>query len=344
MADDILETGGESGADQIGGAVDSNAGGGILDDPVTQDEAGKGVLDASPPGADKTATSNDGKKGEDPNPESNESMSDKKPDLSWKDMQNALSNGDETLSRIIGRYRSPQAFAKAFAAQRQTISENGKTPELPEKATEEQIAEYRKTIGLPEKFDDYNVGFSEDFQANEGDDALVKEFAQSMYDKHVPQKYAQAAIEYYQTLMMKGEQNINENAAAVKRETYDTLKAEWGREFDANRNAIDLYLYETMGNEGRAALGNLQLSDGSSLLDNADILRLLSGPARDYVGGEALVSGSMSQSAEDAQKQLNDLLKLQITDPDKYRSEPVQKQVAELYERKKRFAGRGQAA
>ncbi len=330
MADELLDSGAAEGADQ-GGNESSADDSGILGNLDAENNEDAGVLDTA---------AGDVK----PKEETGSGEDDAGSELAWKDIQKALSGGDDDISRMVARYRSPAAFAKAFAAQRQKIAESSKVPELAENATEEQVAEYRKAMGLPDKFDDYAVGFSEDFKGEDGDDALVKEFAQSMYDNHVPPKYAQAAIDYYQNLMMKGEQNINENAAAVKRETYDALKAEWGKEFDANRNAIDVYLTETMGQDGRAVMNGLRLSDGSSLLDNAHLLRLLAQPARDYVGGEALVSGSMSQTAEDVAKSLNDLMALRLSDPQKYQSASVQKEVAELFERKKRLEGRGATA
>ena len=45
------------------------------------------------------------------------------PSFDWADVRGQLTGGDEALEKVIGRYRSLDAFGKAFMSQRQKLSE-----------------------------------------------------------------------------------------------------------------------------------------------------------------------------------------------------------------------------
>ncbi len=255
------------------------------------------------------------------------------PAFDWQDMRSALTGGDETLEKVVGRYRSADAFAKAFMAQRQKLSERveAKVPELPDDATPEQIAEYRQAVGIPDDVAEYGVDFAEGFEVGEEDSAALNNFKEFMHERNIPPQQAQAAVEWYQNLVETDRQEKNENADHVQGESSDALKAEWGREFDANQNAIRSYLDQTLGAEQAGALREMRMSDGSYLMDNADVLRLLVQPSVDYMGGDMMIAGDQATMAKTLNERKEELMQLRLTDPVKYKSEAVQEEMSQIY-------------
>ena len=255
------------------------------------------------------------------------------PSFDWADMRAQLTGGDESLEKIIGRYRSADAFAKAFLAQRQKLSERVETsvPKIDADSTPEQIAEYRQLMGIPDDVADYGVDFGEGFEAMEEDAGVLDAFKAHMHENNVPPQAAQAAVEWYQGLIEGQRQEQNERADQVHQEASDALKVEWGREFEANQNAIRQYLDQSLGADKAEEIRSMRLMDGSMLMDNPDVLRMLVQPSVDYMGGDMMIAGDSATMAKTLGERRDELLELRLSDPQKYKSDAVQEEIGRIY-------------
>lgn len=287
---------------------------------MTEETAAVETADVTDAGADVTA-------------EAPETAAPEAPSFDWADMRGAMTGGDEGMEKVFGRYRSADAFAKAFMAQRQKLSERAEPaiPTLDENSTPEDIAAYRQAMGIAENVDDYGVNFGEGFEMADGDAEVLTAFKEHMHSSNVPPNAAQAAVEWYQNLVETDRQAKNEMADTVHSEASDALKAEWGREFDANQNAIKSYLNESLGAERADEMREMRMADGSYLMDNPDVLRLLVQPASDYMGGDLMVAGDQATAAKTLNERKNELMALRLSDPVKYKSDEVQEEVAGIF-------------
>jgi hypothetical protein len=262
------------------------------------------------------------------------------PALEWADIRTALSGGDEAMDKVIGRYRSLDAFGKAFMAQRQKLSE--RAPELPtlgENPSDEEVAAYREAYGIPAEVDGYEVTFGEEFDHSEADQGILDGFKAAMHESNVPPGAAQAAINWYQNLVETDRQAKNEMADTVGDESANALKAEWGREFDGNVAAVQNYLNQSLGEEQAEDLRSLRMEDGSFLMDNADVLRLLVQPAIDYVGPNSIIGGDVATAAKTLNERKDELLSMRLNDPNKFKSEGIQEELADIYGKLSRLNG-----
>lgn len=255
----------------------------------------------------------------------------------WADMRAQLTGGDEALEKVIGRYRSADAFSKAFMAQRQKLSERQEqsVPKLDKDSTPEQIQQYRELMGIPNDVADYQISFGEGYELSEGDAEAVENFKEYMHGKNVPPSAAQAALEWYQETVEADRQQKNANAADFHAEASDTLRVEWGKEFAANQNAIKAYINDTLGPEQADALRGLRLENGAMLMDSPDVLRLLVQPAADYMGGDMMISGETGAMAKTFDARIKEILNLKNTDPrGEWREDSIQEELAGLYAKK----------
>lgn len=261
------------------------------------------------------------------------------PTMDWADMRTSIAGGDESLGKMLSRYGSAEAMGKAFAAQRQKLSERQEPtiPTLGDDPTPEQVAEFRTAMGIPENVDDYAVNFAEGFEAGEADGAALESFKAFMHERNIPPSQAGAAVEWYAGLVETQRQEANANADRVAEESNDALKAEWGREFDGTVNAIKSYLNDNLGAQEAEGLRSMRMEDGSMLMDNPNVLRLLATPARDYIGGDGLISGDLQTAAKSVSEEITGLMQLRLNDPAKYKSDEVQSRLAELYQKKERI-------
>lgn len=304
-------------------AEDQIADGGVTDAPVDAPAPTDAPLATEAPASDVPAES-DG------------------PSFDWADMRAQLTGGDEALEKVIGRYRSADAFSKAFMAQRQKLSERAEqsVPTLADDATPEQIQQYRELMGIPNDAADYQVGFAEGFELGEADAAALDAFKEHMHGRNIPPSAAQAAIEWYQDTMEADRQQKNANAADFHNEASDTMQVEWGREFEANQNAIKSYINDTLGSEQAEALRGLRLENGAMLMDSPDVLRLLVQPATDYMGGDMMIAGDPGTMAKTVDERMKEILQMRVSDPHGYKEESIQEELAGLYQKKARLEKR----
>ena len=207
---------------------------------------------------------------------------------------------EESDLKLAERYTSPAAMAKALREANVKISQGAPT-KPGEGATDEDLAAYRESIGVPATADAYEITqpegvTDEQFKAvkegltpylelahthNAGPD-LVDAFIQFDMERAQAQAEAQA----------KADQDFHEATEAA-------LRKEWGEEYQGNMNLAQLYAEQ----KGYKDLYDMELSNGQLLGSFPPFAKFLAETARMDSEHSAQVGLVNTEAGVDLQKQ-----------------------------------------
>ncbi|MBP27852.1 hypothetical protein [Methylobacterium sp.] len=248
-----------------------------------------------------------------------EERPDPTPTAKWPDdWRQQLAGGDEALLKQLNRYASPANYAKAgFEAQQRLRAGQAKEP-LPENPTPEQVTAWRKDNGIPEAPDGYKIEPGDGLVFGEADKPMLDAFRAFAHERNwTPAQVNQGAA----FVAQHAEQQraaMDEADKSFRGEAQETLREEWGREFQANiaglQNVVNRYsepgtLDLLMG--GRTA-------DGRLIGDNPAVLRLLSTMAREINPLGTVVPAGTQDGGKAIETELAELKQMMRNDPDAY--------------------------
>lgn len=269
---------------------------------------------------------------------------DKTPAPEWpEDWREQMSGGNEQVSRLLSRYRNPANVGKALHEARTRMSQQS-TPAMPslsDNPTEQEISEYRQAFGIPEEAGGYDVELPDYL---EEDKELMDLFLEHAHDRNMSPNAVQSAVDWYSEYQMAVEQDRNEYGQTHRNETEDYLRQEWGSEFRGNLNAVTQYINNVLGEEVANELRTFRNEHGATLGNDARFLQLLVQPAIDSMGANSVYAGDDTSVAQSLNERKDELLQLQLTDPEKYKSDTVQSELNKIYERISRIGSSGSQA
>lgn len=191
-----------------------------------------------------------------------------------EDWRNRMSGQNEKLQNLAGRYASPTALAEAFLELKTQLDSGKLRRPLGENPTPEDVAEYRKQNGIPEKAEDYNF-IPEGYTVSETDKTIFKSFLEKMHGLNATTSQVQAGVAAYYDAMKEAQETLSRTDSEAQRTAEAALKAEWGAgEFDQNMNVIANLTATMPGDLGDQFL-NLRLPNGTRVGDSPDMLRWL---------------------------------------------------------------------
>ncbi len=264
------------------------------------------------------------------------------PEPSWRDdWRDAMGSEDEKIAKTLSRYRSPEAVAKALHEAKTALRQKGpEVPKLSEDSSEDDVKAYREAMGVPESYEGYESGFSEGFETSEADVALLDGFKQAAHQANMTPEQVAGVTKWYEELAIAQQQDLNENEYETRVETQTTLKSEWGAEYDSNINAMNTFLSSQSETGEVKNVMELRLQDGSRLGDNMDFINMIIGPAIDHVGPNAIFSGDTEQTSMDLEGRKDEILKMSLEDPAKYKSKPIQSELQSIYQKLEKLGNR----
>jgi hypothetical protein len=240
--------------------------------------------------------------------------------FAWpEDWRDRLSGGDDKLKNLLNRYTAPDAFAKAFKELRAAYDSRkpvkDEAAELPENATEEQLAAYRKAKGIPDKPEDYEFEVPEGKELSDSEYEILMDFAKSMHENNMPgdtvKKISSWFLEYEDIVAQKNA----DRAYQARMDTEEKLRAEWGGDYKANVNLMSNVLQEHLGSSAGDFLSQ-PLMDGSRLGDNETFIRLMADLSRQVGGSTAeLYTTDVHTTGQSLETRKSELLKM-MNDPD----------------------------
>ena len=220
------------------------------------------------------------------------------PALDWAAMRTEYAKGDDKMLKRLERYASPQAVVDALIAAQNKISGGGLKAALPADATPEQLNEWRRDNGIPEKPTDYAVSLADGLTISDADKPVIDAFRDVAHKANLTQTQLDAVLNFNAQIE---EQRLSQRAVAELQQRdagIEALRSEWGSEYKLNLNLIDGFL-ATAPTGVREQLLGARLADGTPLGNNVDVLRFLAATARE-INPTATVTGSMGTGATEA--------------------------------------------
>ena len=219
----------------------------------------------------------------------------------------------DKVKNQLSRYKDMPSMVKALREAQKKISSGQAKAPLPENPTPEDLASYREANGIPAEYSGYEIDLPDDADFLESDkmaiDAMLKEahgenLKPAQVNKLVTAMAKQRAVEF--------EARQTQDKLDAQR-TAETLKKEWGPDFERNKNLVLNMLAQELPSAERDALMNSRLDGGmgAGLLNSPVIMNMLAKIARERAPAPTIVpSGAAGKSHDqivaDYQKKMTD--------------------------------------
>lgn len=213
-----------------------------------------------------------------------------------------LAGEDKSKLKTLERFNSPVDVFKAYEQLRADV-DGGKfkapANKPPENATAEQLAEWRKTAGLPETPEAIVAGIKlgEGRAIGEADKPLVSDFAAAAHKNGWSQESVNQALDWYYANAETQIAARQQQDVVVHNGTIDLFRAEWGQDYKRNSSAIDTFATFTFGAD-KAALLSARLEDGTMVGDHPGLCRAMAMAGRDLAGVDKLVPPGTQDAAK----------------------------------------------
>lgn len=253
------------------------------------------------------------------------------------DWREQYAGEDEKLLKRLQRYASPKAALDALVAAQDKIRSGALKAALPDNPSEEHLKQWREENGIPEKPSEYDTALPDGLVIGEQDKPLVDGFLEAAHKAHMQPAQVKQALSWY---FAEQERMINEVAQRdneARQAAEDELRQEWGGEFRQNINLVSGLL------DGAPAgvkenLMNARLANGALLGNDPQVLRYLTGLARELNPMGTVVPGAGVNSVSAIESEIASLEKRMREDRANYfKDEKAQARYRELITARDRF-------
>ena len=219
---------------------------------------------------------------------------------SWRD---AITDPD--LRKQADRFNAPEDALRSVAEMRKKLSNAIVQPS--KDASDEDVAAYRKRIGVPDAPDKYDMPVPEGYEQTEYDKQFRDEVQKTFHSLNLNNDQAKGITEWWnnhKTQVAEAEKKANDAYVAEKQAE---LKKDWpGDEFAKNQDFGNRGLKSAAEMAGVSVDDLLQIKTehGNYLLDNPDMVRLFSALGREM--GEDRI-GISEMDRETVQEEIKSL-------------------------------------
>lgn len=225
-----------------------------------------------------------------------------------------LSGGDAKKLSQLQRYASPTDYVNATFALRQKMDSGelkAAATKPPENATPEQMTEWRKENGIPEKPEGYLEGLPDGVVIGDQDKKMFGTFAEAMHKANMPPAAVHAALGWYYSNF----ENIEAEQVTADKQTLasseDAMRSAWGADYRTNTNMISSYLSTLAGQDGKNVVADALMSaragDGTPLLHMPQMLGWLATLAREAGGAITVPAAQGMTQAATVESRINEI-------------------------------------
>lgn len=234
----------------------------------------------------------------------------------WRDdWREKLAGGDQKELKRLQRFQSPDAVFKSLRALEAKLSSGEYRPVLAEGASDAEVAQYRKDMGIPETPEGYFDSLPDGLVIGDDDKPIVEVFAKKMHDLNATPETVREAIGWYFSEQEAQAQAQREAAAEKAKAWDDDLRAEWGGEYRMRVNALRGYL-DTMPEELKSAVLGATY-DGAALADRPEFLRWMASVVDDQNPAATVVPGA-ANAAQTIDAEIAEIESLMRSNPKAY--------------------------
>lgn len=223
---------------------------------------------------------------------------------------------EKELKRLE-RMSSPAAAYKMAREIERKMSSGEFKKALPENATDEQKAEWRKEQGIPEKPDGYQFPEIKGHEWSDESKTIASGLMKHLHAKDVPQSAVAAALEWYADFEQEQKVALSQVNQKAKESTEDALRDQFGAEYRPNMQLLRRMFDDTgaLPEAVSRALVTARHPDGRILLNDPEIAGYLIGLARQQYGDGGILTGDEQSSLSSREEAL---VKMMHEDPDAY--------------------------
>ena len=164
-----------------------------------------------------------------------------------EDWRQKIAGDDKKEIDRLARFGSPEDIFKSLRELERKLSSGQYAKRLPTHYTEQELAEYRKANGIPDKPEDYDTDIGGGIVWGEEDKPLIEDFTKFAHENHAPPEFVKMGLEWWARQQETLENRLEEQDQINYQAGADELRAEWGAEMKANINAIKNMLEGTPG-------------------------------------------------------------------------------------------------
>lgn len=257
------------------------------------------------------------------------------------DWRAVVAGEDAKAIEELARYKTPADFLKSFREQRSALSKRAEAPKLPEKATPEQVTEYRKAMGLPEiaadaKPDDimkaYGISAPEGYELNDVEKGMLGEWAKTANAAHVPPAIAKQAVDFLFKQNAAVAQAQRKADVELHKTWNEQLRSDLGKDYDAVIASANDYLQSALPDEAeREALLNARLPGGGIIAKHPFFAKIVSDLAMQNGFTDRIEAQSLESGGQSAQQIIQEIEAKRQTDPAFYNLPATQARLSAAY-------------
>ena len=198
----------------------------------------------------------------------------------------------EKLLKRLSRYASPKDAIKALINAQDRLASGGLIQKPGKDSTPEEMAQYRKDMGIPEAPSQYNTTLDDGLVIGEEDKPVIEAFLKEAHESNCTQEQVTRLMNWRFREEERERSERFEADVKHRKDVEDHLRQEWGPEYRQNLN-MSINLLNQHYDEGTVNfLMGARGADGSPLMNNPGYLSGLVAQARAANPAGALVPGS----------------------------------------------------
>lgn len=266
------------------------------------------------------------------------------------DWREKMAGSDAKALAKMQRYATPAAYAKANIELEREFSKRPVPVTHPgDKATPEQIAEYRKAAGLPVEADDYlkNIKIADGRTLGDADKAIAAQFAKDVGMSGAPLTQAQfdAAVSWQLRQQEIASDDLAKADASRWAANQETLRQEMGADYAPNMNLVKSML-SGVSEDFQLKLLTARLPDGTKLGGDVETLKWLAGMAREATPLATIVPASGQTALQTVDARISTIEKAMQVDGGReyWKSATMQSEYRDLLTAREKHKARGKAA
>lgn len=209
----------------------------------------------------------------------------------WRSEMAAATTAPDKEAKQLERYESPPEVWKKAREFERRLSAGELRSTLPEQATPEETARWRKENGVPAKPEEYQINMPEGREKPADDDAFLQSFMKSAHDQHYTQGQVDSAIKTFYAEVDRQIADVAEAERAAEQKTEDQLRQDWGADYRVNKSMAEALL--SRAPEGfRDRFMNGYLSDHTPIRASTEAWRWLVQMEREINPAATVVPGA----------------------------------------------------
>lgn len=262
-----------------------------------------------------------------------------------KDWRDLASGGDAKFRKQLDRMADLEALGRSFRESQRKLSSGEYKKALPDGATEQEVATWRKENGIPENADGYigALALPDGVVLGEADKPIALAFADAALKSNVtPSQYSHLVSAYYQ---MQDEQakQIADADAKFQMQSEESLRETWGNDYRRNLTAVNNLIAGWPKELSDGVLAG-RSPDGRKLGDNPKFIQQLAHLAMELNPAASLVPAGSSNPLKSAESRLEEIRAIRRKDMDAYdNNKAMQAEELQLLEAVQKIKGRNAA-